>query len=248
MFDLLIDAGAARLTLDRPAARNAIPVAGWLELANAIEEVDRSDARLLILCGAGGAFCSGADLGDFDLMRERPDDRSGFRRAMRNALDRFADLGIPSLAVVEGACYGAGLAVAMACDIRFAGADARFAVTPAKLGISYPQEDIHRLVALVGPGQAARLLLGAQSIDAAEAERIGLVEHHFANDIDEAVAAFADAVRANDPASLATLKRGLGLAAAGKAQDSEQDRIFDELLGGEALARRLEAHRTRRAR
>jgi enoyl-CoA hydratase/carnithine racemase len=147
--------------------------------------------------------------------------------------------------VVEGACYGAGVAVAMACDIRFAGPAAQFATTPAKLGISYPQEDVHRLVSLVGAGQAARLLLGAQSIGGEEAERIGLVEHFLASGIEERVEAAARTIAANDAASLATLKRGIALAAAGTANDPEQDRTFDALLGSESLAQRLAAHRNR---
>ena len=95
---------------------------------------------------------------------------------MRAALDALRDLPIPTIASIEGPCYGAGVALAMACDLRIAGRGARFAITPAKIGISYPQEDVHRLVALVGPGQAARLLFTAETIDGAEAERIGLVE------------------------------------------------------------------------
>lgn len=245
MFDLALDDAVATLTLDRPAARNAVSVGGWLELAGVLEEVERSQARLLILRGAGGAFCSGADLSDFDRMCGDEDSCSGFRRAMRNALDRFADMAAPSLAVVEGPCYGAGVALAMACDIRLAGPDASFAITPAKLGISYPQEDVHRLVTLVGVGQAARLLLGADRIDAAEAARIGLVERCVPADLEAEVEAVSAAMRANDPASLKTLKRGIALAAAGKAQDSEQDRAFDELLASEELARRLAARRPR---
>lgn len=201
---------------------------------------------MLLLAGdPEGAFCAGADLAAFDAFEEDPQARTDFRFAIRRGLDRLRVLPIPTIALVEGPCYGAGVAVAMACDIRIAGPNAIFAITPAKLGISYPQEDVHRLVRLVGPGQAARLLFGAQSVDGAEAERIGLVEL-FVPSVDEAVVGLTGAIGANDPESLRTLKRGIGLADEGVRSDQEQDRAFDALLGSDALFERLSAHRRRR--
>ena len=162
MFHLTRDGDVARLVLDRPEARNAIPAAGWAELA-ALRSKRPEMRGSLLVSGAGGAFCAGADLADFPRFRGDEAARFRFRQDMRAALDRLRDLPIPTVALIEGPCYGAGVALAMACDLRVAAADARFAITPAKLGISYPQEDVHRLVALVGPGQAARLLFSATS-------------------------------------------------------------------------------------
>lgn len=248
MFDLSVEGPVARLALSRAEVRNAIPLDGWSELADTAERAVAEGARALILCGTpGGAFCAGADISDFGKFRDDPEARTAFRLAIRGGLDRLSALPVPTVALVEGACYGAGVAVAMACDIRIAGAEARFAITPAKLGISYPQEDVHRLVSLVGSGQAARLLLSAASIDGAEAERIGLVELYVKSGAAEAAAALADAMAANDPDSLRTLKRAVRLAEAGVRKDEGQDRAFDELLGSDALARALEAHRGRRS-
>src|SRR5690606_8347347 len=151
-------------------------------------------------------------------------------------------LPVPTVAAIDGACYGAGVALAMACDLRLAAPDAPFAITPAKIGISYPQEDVHRLVALIGPGQAARLLFTGLSIDGAEAARIGLVDlAASAAEREEAIAA----ILANGAESLATLKRALRLAAKGVRSDPAQDHQFDALLGGAELARRLEAREKR---
>jgi enoyl-CoA hydratase/carnithine racemase len=246
MFRLDIDGDVARLRLDRPEARNAIPLEGWDELADRASEAEDGGARILILSGEpGGAFCAGADLGGFGAFRDDAEARSGFRKAMRRGLDGLSGLQIPTIATVEGACYGAGVAVALACDIRIAGPGARFAITPAKLGISYPQQDVHRLVAIVGPGQAARLLLGAGSVDGAEAERTGLVEMLHENPA-AAAAELAKSIAANDRASLSVLKRAIRLAASGVAEDEEQDRSFDDLLGSDALFDRLAARRQAR--
>lgn len=227
----------ARLILSRPETRNAIPLDGWSGLADAAEEAVRSGARVLILSGRpGGAFCSGADIGGFGSFRDDEAARTEFRGAIRSGLGRLRALPIPTLAL------GVGGAVAMACDIRLCSPGARFALTPAKLGISYPQEDVHRLVALVGAGQAARLLLSAESIDGTEAARIGLAEI-FAEDAAGEAERLAAAIAANHPESLSVLKRAVALAAAGISADAEQDRAFDALLGSDALAERLAARR-----
>ncbi|WP_165357377.1 enoyl-CoA hydratase/isomerase family protein [Sphingosinicella sp. CPCC 101087] len=240
MFGLKIDGAIARLTLDRPQARNAIPAAGWAELAHRIGEAAGSDVRILVLSGEGGTFCAGADLGDFAAMRDDEAAPTAFRRAMRTALDALRDLQVPTVAAIDGACFGAGVALAMACDLRIAAPDARFAITPAKIGLSYPQEDVHRLVALVGPGQAARLLFTAETIDAGEANAIGLVERVAPPGGAEAIVA---AISANAKESLAALKRGIRLAGEGRASDAEQDRRFDAIIASDELARRLEALR-----
>ena len=235
MFRLTQEDGVARLTLDRPEARNAIPAEGWSRLRETLAEVS---APLLIVSGAGGAFCAGADLSDFAAMRGEDGAPKRFREEMRAALDALQALPMPTIAAIRGPCYGAGVALAMACDLRVAEASAIFAITPAKIGLSYPQEDVHRLVSLVGPGQAARLLFTGATVGAEEALRIGLVEL-----LDDDPEALAATILGNERESLAALKAAIALAASGVRCDSAQDRRFDALIAGEALAARLEARR-----
>lgn len=238
MFLLERNGGCARLTLNRPEARNAIPAAGWSELTAALDRVAASDARLLAVTGAGGTFCAGADLADFAAMRTDEGAIARFRMEMRAALARLRGLAIPMIALIEGHCYGAGVALAIACDIRIAAQTARFAITPAKLGIGYPQEDVHRLVELVGPGQAARILFTAEPIPGAEARTIGLVDEHMPRE-----QALFDAILANDRDSLKMLKEAIGRAARDVRSDPEMDARFDALIAGEAMGQRLEALR-----
>jgi enoyl-CoA hydratase/carnithine racemase len=238
MFRLEQDGAAARLVLDRPAARNAIPATGWAALAGTLDRVGAGDARLLVVMGAGGSFCAGADLAGFGAMRSDPAAIARFREEMRNALDRLRALPIPTVALVHGHCYGAGVALAMACDLRIAASCAAFAITPAKIGISYPQEDVQRLVELVGPGQAARLLFTALPIDGEEARRIGLADLLTPGEEE-----IFEAILANDRESLAVLKQAIARAAGGVRSDAALDRRFDELIGGGELGRRLEALR-----
>jgi enoyl-CoA hydratase/carnithine racemase len=236
MFLLERNDDYARLTLNRPEARNAIPAAGWSELSDKIEIVERHDVRMLVVNGADETFCAGADLDDLAAMRGDPEAITRFRQDMRTALDRLRALTIPTVALIEGHCYGAGVALAMACDFRIAALTVRFAITPATIGISYPQEDVHRLVALVGPGQAARILFTGQVVYSEEARHIGLVDAHMPGS-----KALLEAILANDRESLIALKQAIARAGKGVRSDPEMDERFDALLGSDEAARRLEA-------
>ncbi len=186
-----------------------------LDLAAAIGRVAASDARLLVVTGADRTFCAGADLDDFAAMRGDEAAVASFRADMRAALDSLRGLAVPTIALIEGHCFGAGVALAMACDIRIAAPDARFAITPAKIGISYPQEDVHRLVALVGPGQAARILFTAETIDGEEAKAIGLVDAHMPRE-----KALFEAMLANDRGEPGDAEGGDRARGPGRAQRS----------------------------
>ncbi len=177
MFRLEIDRCVARLILDRGGKRNAIPIESWGRLEKIVAEASASDVRLIVVTSADPeSFCAGADLAEMPTLVDNVKLRQRFRGAMTSALARLRRANKPTLAVVRGGCFGAGVSLANACDIRVAAPDARFSITPARFGISYPQPDLEALIKLVGPGQAARLVYTSETIDAAEALRIGLVE------------------------------------------------------------------------
>jgi enoyl-CoA hydratase/carnithine racemase len=229
----------ARISLDRPQSRNAVSIAHWAALSAAIAEVAASDARVLIVrSAASNIFSSGADIGDLETLGADPAARGRFRIEMAAAFDALAALPIATIAAIDAGCYGAAVALALACDIRIAGASASFGITPAKVGIVYPKGDVARLRALVGPGQAARLLLSGTTIDADEAFAIGLVEQR-AGSADEAALALARTIAANARSSVAGLKRIL-------AGDAEADRLFEDAFGGADFREGVAAFRERR--
>lgn len=244
MISAQVDGNVARILIDRPVARNALNAAGWRGLVKAIAEVAASNARvLLVQSSVPGSFCSGSDLAEIAALRDDIEERAVFRAMMREAMDPLRTLPIATIAVVDGDCFGAGVALALACDIRVAGSSARFAITPAKLGISYPPEDVERLMAAVGRGQSARLLFGAGIIDAAEASRIGLVEQLSADPASDAEA-LARAIAANAPHSISALKAMLN---SGQGADVQRfNEIFDSLFGGAAFQEGVAAFRERR--
>eukprot|EP01037_Dinobryon_pediforme_P017538 gene17538-17740_t len=236
--------GIATITLDAPRTRNALSLAGWHALADAVAAVAAAHPRAVVLGSASaGMFCSGSDIREIAALADDAARRAPFRQAMRDALEPLAHLPMPVIAAIDGDCFGAGVALALAADLRVAGPRAAFAITPAKLGITYPQEDVARLVAAVGPGQAARLLYGAQPVDADEAARIGLVELR----VDDAAAAahgLARTMAAQSPASLSALKRAVALAPMG--HDPALDAAFDAAFAGADFREGLAAFREKR--
>jgi 2-(1,2-epoxy-1,2-dihydrophenyl)acetyl-CoA isomerase len=170
------DAGAVRtITLNRPDVRNAIDIPLRVELAQAITAADGdASVRAIVLTGDGPVFCSG---GDIATMRRMPEDEAMERAelAMRviKAIWRTAK---PVIAAVEGAAFGAGVALAAACDRVVAARDARFATTFTNVGLAGDMGIFASLPRRVGSAKAAQMLLLPEPIDAEQAHAIGLVD------------------------------------------------------------------------
>ena len=229
----------ARISLDRPQSRNAVSIRHWPELSDAIAQVASSDARVLIIRSmAPNIFCSGADIGDLETLGADPAARGSFRTQMAAAFDQLAALPIATIAAIDGGCYGAAVALAIACDIRIAGDKAAFGITPAKVGIVYPSGDVARLKALVGPGQAARLLVSGMTLDADQALAIGLVEER-AGSADEAAVQLAEMISANSRSSISGLKRIL-------TGDPAADQMFEDAFGSADFREGVAAFQERR--
>mgnify|MGYP006435140459 CR=1 FL=1 len=152
------DGATGRILLDRAQKKNAMTVAMWRRLAElAREAAADGDLRVLLLESADPSiFCAGADLAEFEAMIADSDLRADSHDAMLDAMSAVADAPCPTLAVIGGDCMGAGVALAAACDLRIAGPQARFATTPAKLGLVYPDSDIARIARLIGPAAGRR--------------------------------------------------------------------------------------------
>jgi enoyl-CoA hydratase len=222
------DDGVRLLTLNDPDRRNALSPDLMQALGDAVATVaaDRA-ARVLIVTGVGKGFCAGADLpavfGELD--RDVADIRSDLRRVYSSFL-RVRDLPIPTIAAVQGAAVGAGVNLAMACDVRFAGPNATFGVTFAKLGIHPGGGCSYFLTQALGRQRALSLILDGDSLTAREAEALGLV----LDVAEDPLAAALERARrwaALDPDLAADMKRAVGIA---------ERSGFDETLDFEAWA------------
>lgn len=178
------DGAVARLLIDRADKRNAFNIAMWQRLPELLAEADADpDVRVLVVKSAnGGAFCAGADIAELLANKDDAAWRAENQRAINRAQYELTRFRLPTVAMVEGDCVGGGCGIALACDMRVAGPQARFGITPAKLGLVYPLHDVKLLVDLVGPGQARRMLFTGMLLGADEALSIGLVEELAANE------------------------------------------------------------------
>jgi methylglutaconyl-CoA hydratase len=174
-IQLAIDSGVATIILNRPDKRNAISFALLGELLAALDEVERSSAQVVILTGAGKAFCAGLDLDELkNLLGKTHDENVEDSSRMGRIFRRIYDFPLPTIAAVNGAAIAGGTGFATMCDFTLAVPEAKFGYTEVRIGF-VPAIVSSMLVWQVGHKIARDLLLTARLFDAAEAHRYGLV-------------------------------------------------------------------------
>ena len=163
----------AWITLNRPERLNAMDMAWIAGLNAAVEDVARaSDVRVIVVRGAGRSFCAGLDL-DMLAAEGMP---AGFYEGQERAFRALELMDAVTIAAIHGHCLGGGVQLAVACDIRVCSTDARLGLTAIRKGL-FPGLSPHRLPKIVGLGTAARLILGGETLDAAEALRLHLADY-----------------------------------------------------------------------
>src|SRR5438874_3594069 len=186
----------ALLTIDRTERRNALDIDTVRHLTDAVHEA--GDARVLVLTGAGGHFCAGADLGGVE--------GEHFVDALRNLLLSLTSTSQPVVAAIDGAALGAGTQLAVACDLRVATPAAKFGIPAAKLGLMVDHWSVQRVTALAGEGPARAMLLAAEVLSGEDAHRLGFVQR--LGDLDAALG-WATEIAALAPLSIAGHKLAL---------------------------------------
>lgn len=168
------DGAVAVVTLDRPDRRNAFTMAMRGEIAEMFGALTEDrDVRAIVLTGAGGHFCSGADTSEMGAS-----DTAAFLHRMRtlhHMIRSIVRTPKPVIAAVDGTCVGAGWSIALACDMIVAAPDARFAQLFGRIGFAPDAGAIWQLARLVGPMRAKEIVYSGRTIDAAEALRLGLI-------------------------------------------------------------------------
>lgn len=167
-----------RIIINRPDRHNALNLTMWKSIPQAVAEIERSnDVRCIVLQGAGDkAFVSGADISEFETVRCDSETNTYFTHHVTQATRSLRDSRLPVIACIDGYCIGGGVVLACACDIRIASDDATFAVPAARLGLGYELDNYQALERLVGPGNAAAIVLTAQTVSVEDAFRMGLVQ------------------------------------------------------------------------
>ncbi|PWW03996.1 enoyl-CoA hydratase/carnithine racemase [Hoeflea marina] len=210
--------GIGRLTLNRPERRNALDQAMWAAIGPAITWLAADGhAAVIILEGAGGQdFCSGADILEFDTVRADAATARAYETMNSEAFRALREAPVPVLALIRGICFGGGLGLAAACDLRLADSTARFAIPAARLGLAYPIDAVPDIVAGLGAQQARHLLLTAREIDSRAALAAGfLLELHPPGHLDGAVLEIARSIVGAAPLSVRASRMAIAAALQG---------------------------------
>lgn len=236
LIALELQARVARVRINRPEKGNAMTTAMWRQLASVVGSLSARGARALEISGQGEHFSAGADIAELKEQLARPSELLANAQLVQQVQKLMESRSMPGVALIRGACVGGGVGLALCCDLRIAIKDARFALTPVKLGLHYSLADTRRLANVVGLGRAREMLLTACEIDAQTALQWGLV-HRLVDSVEELQAAgdrvTKDWVRAS-PAGLKATRRVLAALDGSRPLDEEVlDRQFLEAFSGD---------------
>ncbi len=225
----------ALLTIDRPERRNALDHDALDDLDASIRAAVDASSRALVLTGAAGHFCSGADLSAVE--------DAEFVAKLNAVLGALRDAPFPTIACVEGFALGAGTQLAVACDLRVATPDARFGVPAAKLGLLVDWWTVQRAASLAGQGTARAMFLTTEQFTGDRAFALGLVQR--LGSLDDALA-WADEIAELAPLTIQGLKVGLNLAESMHDAPADYRQVFDRAWASRDLQEGLAAFRERR--
>ncbi|MFG1433099.1 enoyl-CoA hydratase-related protein [Xanthobacter sp. V2C-8] len=206
---ITVEDGIARLVLSNPERRNAISSGMWQALAAfATEAARRHDIRVAILRGEGAlAFSGGADISDFDAARSDASGAQSYDDIVESACAAIEALAFPTLALIHGACVGAGAALASSCDLRIAADDSFFAIPAARLGLGYDPRGLPRLLRVFGGQGTRQLFFTAERLAAARAHEMGAIDLLApAGEVDAAADKLALRMAENAPLTLKAAK------------------------------------------
>lgn len=246
-----IDAGVVRLTLVRPETRNSLTREVCAALRDALTAAAADPAcRAVVVQGTGGSFASGADLAEFNRLRGQRETLIAAYRELRATQELLYRLERPTVAAIDGHCLGAGLSLALACDLCIATVRSTFGAPPARLGLVYSDAEIRRLALRVGTARARDLLFTGRRIDATESLALGLIERLVGDsELDGAVRECIGQFAACSPGALRKAKRQiLALEQRGQTgtpDDALAEEAFFEPDGIEGMTAFLERRQPR---
>jgi enoyl-CoA hydratase/carnithine racemase len=205
-IEVVVSDGTATVSLNRPDARNAVTLAMWKDIGRIFSELGHDrDVRTILLSGAGGNFSVGADVSEFKEVRCDAAASTEYEICVDAASGAIAAAPQPVIALLRGYCLGGACHLSLACDFRYGHPGASLGIPAAKLSIVYSVQTTQRLLSLVGPVQAKRMLFSAERLGAEEAHRIGLIDRVI-EDPEVKAMTFARSVSELAPLSIAGAK------------------------------------------
>ena len=221
MINLSILSHVGVIEIDRAHKKNALTHAMWELLAQRVGEAQlENDVRLIILRGKGDDFCAGADIGEFDALRDNHQRAQEYEAANTDAFAAIRNCPVPTIAAINGVCFGGGFGIAAACDLRFSTPDARFCIPAAKLGLAYPVEAMADIVHAVGAQRAKQLLFTAEIFNAQSALQYGFLSSVFDDEnFDAEIEKLSQTICTNAPLSNIASKQAIIAALSNDTKD-----------------------------
>ena len=198
------------LVFNNPERRNAVSIDMWEAIPRALERFEAdAELRVIVLAGAGDkAFVSGADISQFESQRSGAEGVQRYEEIAEGAQLRLQRCDKPVLAMIRGYCLGAGVNIALSCDLRIAADDARFGIPAARMGLGYRVSSTKNLVDTIGAANTREMLITARQYGAADAQRIGMVQRVVpAAALEAELLETCAGVSANAPLTMRTAKR-----------------------------------------
>jgi enoyl-CoA hydratase/carnithine racemase len=207
--------GTGWLVFDNPERHNAVSFEMWEQVSEAMRAFDADDeVRVIVVRGEGGkSFVSGADISKFESERAGQEAVERYEAATEAAYATLENTPKPTIAMIEGYCIGGGTNLALCCDLRIAGENAKFAIPAAKLGLGYGYSRIRRVISVIGPAFAKEIFFTARQFTAGEASAMGLVNRVVPNaDLRGFVENYAATIVENAPLTVGAIKQIVGEA------------------------------------
>jgi enoyl-CoA hydratase len=252
-FDVSVEDGIAHLQLNRPDKANSLTRAFWSELPEAVGELSRSGkVRAMVISAQGKVFCGGLDMQMFSTAKEFhatcPEEREVLQanlERMQDALSALERARFPVIAAVQGACLGGGFDLIVACDLCFAAESAKFRIEETNVGMMADLGVLQRLQHLIPAGVARYLALTGDTLDAAEAYRLGLLTKIFPTSESLLEGAFAAARRIAErpPVAINGIKRAMLFSRDHGVYESLQHTVLlqSAILSGQDILRSVGA-------
>ncbi len=197
------------ITISNPTKMNAMSVQMWMDLPKAIRAFDADpEVRVIVITGVGEkAFVSGADISQFDKLRSSTKTQDDYDNAVADSMVAPVECSKPVIAKIRGFCFGGGLGLAAACDIRICSEDATFRMPAARLGLGYGHKGIKRFTDIIGLANATDIFVTARRFDAPDSLRMGFVSRVCAgSEIDAVVDQYTKMIGENAPLTVAASK------------------------------------------
>jgi enoyl-CoA hydratase len=212
------------MIFNQPEKHNAVTLEMWRAVPKIVAAFEADpDVRVIVLAGAGErAFVSGADISEFDAKRDTEEAIRAYDAVGDMAEAALIGASKPTIAMIRGICFGGGVGIALATDLRICSTDSTFAIPAAKLGVGYGYAGIRRLVDVVGPAFAKEIFFTGGSFTAEDARIMGLVNRVVAPaELEAHVSRFAATIGANAPLTIRAAKLAVNAA----VEDAERRRL-----------------------